>query len=78
MILSNYPPKRELEEQTLRVFFDYWLLKLNHFCVSVEANVLAEDHIFVEVTSIKEAGRKSNLLNIRINVIFSWSTCEHC
>lgn len=45
--------------------------KLNHIGRLVIGDVFAKDHIFVEIARIENTGRKSNCLDIGIDMVFS-------
>ncbi len=48
------------------------MTELNHVGNLVVSDVFAKDHIFVEIACIENTGRKPNLLNVCINMVFAW------
>jgi hypothetical protein len=47
------------------------MLKLNHVRCLVKTNVPAKDHVLVKVARVEKAGRKPDLLDVRVDVVFA-------
>ena len=47
------------------------MAKLNHVGSLVVANVSAKDHVFVKVARIKNARRKSDSFDVRVDMVFA-------
>jgi hypothetical protein len=48
--------------------------KLNHIRGLVIANMSAKHHIFAKVACVENARRKSDLLDVRVDVVFAFLT----
>jgi hypothetical protein len=56
---------------TFGIFLNHCVLKLNHIVGLVIGDVFTKDHIFVEIACIENTGRKSDCLDIGIDMVFS-------
>lgn len=56
---------------TFGISLDNRVAKFNDVVGPVIGDVFAKDHIFVEIACIEETGRKSDLLDIGIDMVFS-------
>jgi hypothetical protein len=52
--------------------FNYSMAKVNNVAGLVISNVFTENHIFIKVSCIQDTSRKSDLLDIRVDVIFAF------
>jgi hypothetical protein len=57
--------------RTFGIFLDHCVSKLNHIVVLVIGDMFTKDQIFVEIARIENTGRKSDCLDIGVDMVFS-------
>jgi hypothetical protein len=56
---------------TFGISLNHCMTEFNHIRGLVISNVSAKDHVFVEIACVENTGRKSNFLDVIVDMIFS-------